>query len=80
MLAKAVIAGPITRKVKEKASKILNSFGNQLICVSMYNKKDEFSEVSKVASGSYGWFAETPQHTIHFDDNPQVIEPYTKNN
>lgn len=80
VLANAVLGGLITKKIKEKAIKELESFGKQLLCVSVYNKKDDFLEASKVAWGSYVWFADTPKHTIYFDDNPQVIEPYTKNN
>ncbi len=80
VLANAVLGGPITKKIKEKAIKILNSFNKQLICVSIYNKKDDFFEALKVAWGSYIWFADTPKHTIHFDDNPQAIKPYSKNN
>ncbi len=80
VLANAALGGPITKKIKEKAIKILRSFDKRLICVSIYNKKDDLFEVSKVAWGSYVWFADTPQHTIHFDDNPQAIKPYIKNN
>lgn len=80
MIANAALGGLITKKIKEKAIEILSSFDGRLIYISLYNKKADFSEASKVAWGSHVWFADTPDHTIHFDDNPQGIEPYTKNN
>ncbi len=77
--ANTALGGLITKKMRERAIKILNSFDKPLICVSIYNKKVEFLEASKVAWGSYVWFADTPKHTIHFDDNPKTIKPYTNN-
>ncbi len=70
VLANADLGGLITEKIKEKAIKKLNSFDRRLIYVSICNKKEDFFKVSRVAWGSYVSFADTPKHTIHFDDNP----------
>ena len=79
VLANASLGGLITKKIKEKAIKKLKYLDKHHIYVSIYNKRDDFNEALKIAWGTYVWFADAPKHTIHFDDNPQAIKPYTNN-
>ncbi len=50
----------------------------ELVLVNAYRNKKEMNESqTDLAWGTNAWFAEEPEHMIHFDGN-HVVEPYKK--
>ena len=76
-LADALVVGLITENFKRKAHSKLINLIKPVIYVTMFDSKVSFAKSKQnVAWGTYVWFADNPNHYIHFDNSPSIKFPF----
>lgn len=78
VVGSGISGGVITENKKAEILKQLKMPGTELYFFTLFDSKEAFQENSDLISwGSYVWLASDPEHTIHFDNKPELKARYS---
>jgi hypothetical protein len=78
VLANVNTVGQINKELKEEIVASVKQLCKPIKFVSMYEQQADFVEdVDSIIWGTYVWFANAPEHYIHYDENasPSSLQP-----